>query len=243
MPIRLSPCATAPDRQRPHLSGAVVWATVLLVAILGGLRPAQAQRPVEGRTTAPAGRVIASKPLWSELTLLQQLALQPLAPEWSSLTAAHKRKWLALSRNYEKMTPEEQNVLHSRMAGWATLTRQQRAQARLTFAEVKQIPAEERRAKWAAYQALSEEERRALAERAPAKPRGAALPARPVSAQKLFAPVPVVNGQHAPRIQLAPPRQAPSLSPSPPAVRPAPAVAPPTAIPPVPMTDQPSSVP
>ncbi|MCY1246435.1 hypothetical protein D9M72_596680 [compost metagenome] len=63
------------------------------------------------------------------------------------------------------------------------------------------MPADERRLKWEQYQALSEEEKRKLAESAPPKPRGAALPVRPVSSQKLV-PVPAVTppGQHTPRI-------------------------------------------
>ncbi|AMM26497.1 hypothetical protein AX767_20665 [Variovorax sp. PAMC 28711] len=182
---------------------------------------AHAQRPGEGgRVATPAAVTSAPKavarPVWTELNLSQQLALQPLLPEWDNLSTAHKRKWLAVVRNYAKMTPEEQTVLHSRMTGWATLTQQQRAQARLNFADVKQLPADERKAKWEAYQALSEDQRRALAESAPARPRGAALPARPVAAQKLFAPVPspVTGAKYAPRIQLAPPPEPRVTSPA-----------------------------
>lgn len=158
-------------------------------------------------STTPAKVAAVAKPGWTELNLSQQLALQPLAPEWDTLSAAHKRKWLAVVRNYAKMTPEDQSVLHSRMTGWAALSPQQRVQARFNFFEVKQVPADERKAKWEAYQALSDDEKRALAERAPPRPKGAASPARPVTAQKIFAPasVPVSDAKHPPRIQLAPP--------------------------------------
>ena len=68
------------------------------------------------------------------------------------------------------------------------------------------------------YQALSEEEKRRLAERAPAKPRGAAIPVRPVPAQKLVT-VPAVTpaGQHTPRIMLAPPPTLSAVPATPPA--------------------------
>jgi hypothetical protein len=104
------------------------------------------------------------------------------------------------------MSADDQSTLHSRMIEWAALSNQQRSQARLNFAEVKRIPPDERKAKWEQYQALSEEERRKLAESAPIKPRGAAIPVRPVSSQRLV-PVPAVTpgGQHTPRILLAPP--------------------------------------
>ncbi|RZL67670.1 MAG: DUF3106 domain-containing protein [Variovorax sp.] len=211
---------------RPHLSGALLWAGAVLVALSLCATAAHAQRPTEtskeaNPVPAAATAKLTARPVWTELNLSQQLALQPLSPEWDSLSAAHKRKWLALVRNYARMTPEEQTVLHSRMTGWATLTQQQRVQARLNFADVKQVPPDERRAKWEAYQALSDEQKRALAESAPPRPRGAALPAKPAAAQKLFAPapVPVADAKHTPRILLAPP---PDKSPAgPPATMPA----------------------
>ncbi|WP_256228093.1 DUF3106 domain-containing protein [Variovorax sp. YR750] len=155
-----------------------------------------------------------TKPLWSELTAEQEQALKPLSAHWNTLNVGQKRKWLALSRNFGSMSAEEQSTLHSRMIEWAALSNQQRAQARLNFAEVKRIPPDERKVKWEQYQALSEEEKRKLAERAPPKPRGAAIPVRPVSSQKLV-PVPAVTpgGQHTPRILLAPP-PAPTVTPA-----------------------------
>ncbi len=136
-------------------------------------------------------------------------------------------KWLAISRDYAKLPTADQEVLHSRMTEWARLSNQQRADARLNFADVKQVPADERKAKWEAYQALSDEEKSKLAARATtAKPPGAAATIRPVPLQKL-APVPAmgVDNQHMPRIQLAPPPA--SAAPAPvAAARPAPAAVP-----------------
>ena len=215
---------------RPPTSGAVIWALALAVAAFG-LTLADAQtrsvsppgdsaQPAHTAASSSAATkaVPATKPYWSELTAEQRQALQPLASHWHALNASHKRKWLALSRNYADMSADDRTTLHSRMIEWAALSNQQRAQARLNFAEVKRVPADELKAKWEQYQALSEEEKRRLAERAPAKPRGAAIPVRPVPAQKLVT-VPAVTaaGQHTPRTLLAPP-------PSPPA-GPAPAAA------------------
>jgi hypothetical protein len=201
---------------RPATSGAVIWALALAAAAFG-LTLASAQphsSPGKAGETAQAAPASSSspsvpkatKPYWSELTAEQQQALHPLASHWHTLNAGHKRKWLALSRNYANMSADDRTTLHSRMIEWAALSNQQRAQARLNFAEVKRVPADERKAKWEQYQALSEEEKRRLAERAPAKPRGAAIPVRPVPAQKLVT-VPAVTpaGQHTPRIMLAPP--------------------------------------
>ena len=204
---------------RPQTSSAVIWAFALAVAAFGlTLASAQPQsssaKPGETAQIAPVAASSpsapkATKPYWSELTAEQQQALQPLASHWHTLNAGHKRKWLALSRNYANMSADDRTTLHSRMIEWAALSNQQRAQARLNFAEVKRVPADERKAKWEQYQALSEEEKRRLAERAPAKPYGAAIPVRPVPAQKLVT-VPAVTpaGQHTPRIMLAPPPSA-----------------------------------
>ncbi|RIX84637.1 DUF3106 domain-containing protein [Acidovorax cavernicola] len=195
---------------RPLKAGVVVWASALATATFG-LTLAGAQTLSETtKSVAPATTihgaaspkaVATTKPLWSDLTAEQQLSLKPLAAHWNTLNIGQKRKWLALSRNYANMPADDQVTLHSRMIEWAALSNQQRAQARLNFAEVKRVPADERKLKWEQYQALSEEEKRKLAERAPPKPRGAALPVRPVSAQKLV-PVPAVTppGQHTPRI-------------------------------------------
>ncbi|ADU36748.1 DUF3106 domain-containing protein [Variovorax paradoxus] len=213
---RSNSSANTPRLLRPLTAGASVWAGALAVAAFS-LTLASAQPPSEvnkaGQTgvanSAAAGAiktVPATKPLWSELTAEQQLALKPLVSHWTTMNTGQKRKWLALSRNFATMSTDDQVTLHSRMIEWAALSNQQRAQARLNFAEVKRLPADERKAKWEQYQALSEEEKRKLAERAPAKPRGAAIPVRPVSSQKLV-PVPAVTppGQHTPRIVLAPP--------------------------------------
>lgn len=208
--------ANTPHLLRPLTSGAVVWVGALAVAAFS-LTLASAQPPSEATKAAPPSSVATgapaagpkavptTKPLWSELTAEQQQALKPLVPHWNTLNGGQKRKWLALSRNYATMSADDQVTLHSRMIEWAALSNQQRAQARLNFAEVKRVPPDERKAKWEQYQALSEEEKRKLAEQAPIKPRGAAIPVRPVSSQKLV-PVPAVTppGQHTPRIVLAP---------------------------------------
>jgi hypothetical protein len=235
MPYRTLSCAKASPLLRPIPSGAGTWvgAALMLAASSFVALPAEAQvKEAPPAASAPATKHVVSKPLWRELTARQQRALEPLAPHWDSLTEPHKRKWLALSRNYATLPPADQETLHSRMIEWAALSNQQRTQARFNFAEVKQVPLDERKAKWEAYQALSEEEKRKLAERAKPRP-GAAATIRPVPPQKL-APLPAVapDGQHTPRIQLAPPAPLPVrpqlVAPAP---RPAPAADP--AFPPV----------
>jgi len=207
-------CAEASGfgRARPRAIAAIWLSAGLVIGLAGLASPAveaQSAKSSASPQAAPAAKPVpASRPLWRDLTGRQQKALQPLAPYWDELTEPHKRKWLAMSRDYAKMSPEEQEVLHSRMTDWAGLTNQERAQARANFAHVKQVPVDERKAKWEAYQALSDEEKSKLAERAKsgAKPPGAAPTIRLVPEQKLV-PIPAAaqEGHHTPRIQLAPP--------------------------------------
>jgi len=154
-----------------------------------------AVRPDDGVASQvkSAVRTTPSRPAWRELTAEQQQALYPLTQVWDELSEQHKRKWLALSRNHAKLSPAEQAVQHSRMTEWATISQRERAQARFNFAEVKQVPPDERKAKWEAYQALSPEEKRQLAERAPTRPSGVAPTISPVPARKL---APVVVPTH-----------------------------------------------
>ncbi|MEO7548543.1 MAG: DUF3106 domain-containing protein [Ramlibacter sp.] len=126
-----------------------------------------------------------AKPVWAELAFAQQQALAPLSGTWADLSEAHKRKWLALSQNFPKLPVPEQAIMHSRMKEWAALSPKQRTMARLNFGETKRISSDDKKAKWEAYQALSEEERRKLAADAVAKPPTTAAAIKPVPKQKL----------------------------------------------------------
>ncbi|MDM0023864.1 DUF3106 domain-containing protein [Variovorax saccharolyticus] len=241
-------------RAHPPMAGVVVAALLTL----GGLMSAQAQTAAKTAVTKP---VPVAKPAWRELSSQQQRTLEPLASTWDELNEPHKRKWLAIVRDYEEMSAADKEILNSRMKEWAKLSNRERAQARLNFVDAKRLPADERKAKWEAYQALSDEEKGRLAASAPSAAPGAAATIRPVPAQKLV-PLPAVgsDSQHTPRIQLAPPTVPPMASarpavptaPSAPvsaeAQVPAPA-APSTpepsmaSSPPVRLTDQPSSAP
>ena len=164
-----------------------------------GKSPATAKPATAGAaTTAARVPTPESKPTWLELTALQQASLKPLAANWSGIGEGQKRKWLALSKNYPSLPAPEQAKLHSRMTEWATLSQQQRTQARLNFAETKTLSPGEKTANWQAYQALSPEDRQKLADTAAPKPPGAAAAVKPVSPQKLAAmPVTRQDTKHA----------------------------------------------
>lgn len=133
---------------------------------------------------------------WIQLSASQQQALRPLSGKWDSLPERQKRKWLALVPNYHARPASEQAKLHSRMTEWASLSTQQRAQARLNFAEAGSLSAQEKKAKWEAYQALNPEEKQKLVPRVAAKPAGATTAVKPVPAQKLVDITPSKPGGH-----------------------------------------------
>lgn len=165
---------------------------VLLSLLAASALPAQDSNPV-APVVKPAPNKQASAPSakqeWALLTPAQQLALQPLAKSWASLSNGQKRKWLEISLNYPSLSADDKAKMHSRMSEWAALSPRARAEARLNFASTqelsKQLSTQEKQAKWQAYQSLSSEEKRKLAEGGVRPPVGAALPARPVPEKKL----------------------------------------------------------
>lgn len=113
-------------------------------------------------------------PAWAQLSPQQQSALGPLRNDWDQLDGNRKRKWLEVAGRFGSMSPEQQARVRERMTEWARLSPSERTQARINFQQSKQVAPQDRQARWEAYQALSPEERAALAARA--KPPAASPP-------------------------------------------------------------------
>nr|WP_295944113.1 DUF3106 domain-containing protein [uncultured Acidovorax sp.] len=191
-------------------------------------RPNNARADLSAVNMPPATE---SGPGWGTLNTAQKLALYPLAERWALISEAQKRRWLDLATNYPNLSEEEQRKFHDRITDWASLSAQQRNQARLNYAVTKRLAGDDKRAQWEAYQALSDEERKALASKAAPNPHGAAPALRPVSPKKLVqvpaatqaspdrpnAPKipPVVD--HSPRVAAPVPAPATVAAPAPPA--------------------------
>jgi hypothetical protein len=161
---------------------------LLLFACLHGADSGHAQTPTPAAKPAPVRPATAppqrAKPSWEELTPAQQQALKPLAGHWSGINETQKRKWLEVSRNYPTMAAPEQAKLHSHMTDWVNLTPQQRAQARLNFGKAAPLSADEKKAKWQAYQSLSPADKQKLAA-GNSRQLGAAPAVKPVPPKKL----------------------------------------------------------
>lgn len=104
-------------------------------------------------------------PRWQDLRRTQQFSLKPLESAWSSIDAEQKLKWLEIAQRMPTMPADERARIQLRMAEWVMLGPIERGRARFNFQEAKQqLTPEQRRAQWKAYQALSEDEKRQLAD-------------------------------------------------------------------------------
>ncbi len=138
-------------------------------------------QPAKPATVAVAD---ANGPGWASLSAQQRSVLAPLQRDWHSIDAPRRAKWLEVAARFPSMPAEERQRVQERMADWARMTPTERGRARLTFQESKQLTREQKQERWEAYQALPNEERQALAERAkPATdPRKPAAPSAPFDA-------------------------------------------------------------
>lgn len=132
----------------------------LLLAAAGMGAGAQPTRPVAA--TAPD----TSGPAWPALSAQQRSVLAPLQRDWHTIDASRKAKWLEVAARFPSMPAEERQRVQERMADWARMSPAERGRARLNFQESKQFTREQKQERWEAYQALPDEQRRALAERA-----------------------------------------------------------------------------
>lgn len=149
--------------RRPAL--ALLGIAALAVAIAGLARAAEAP-PVD------------RPPTWASLTPQQRQVLAPLQRDWTTIDAERKQKWIEVARRFPAMPDAERQRVQERMAEWARLTPAERGRARLQFQQSRQIPAEDRQARWEAYKALPDEQRQELARRAkPASAPGSRPPA------------------------------------------------------------------
>ena len=136
------------------------WSATLALLACMVLTLGTAQVATADAIVAPAS---AGKTAWPSLSAQQQQALQPLQKDWASLSADRQQKWLEVAARMPIMTDDERERVRERMAEWARMTPAQRGQARLQFQEVRQLPSEDRQARWEAYLALSDRERASLA--------------------------------------------------------------------------------
>jgi Protein of unknown function (DUF3106) len=186
---------STPQLRRLAAPGLLACGLVVLASFAWAQKVQEPTAPLASASAGAAakpGIIKVSKPEWKELSPGQQDALKPLGANWATLSSGQKQKWLELSKNFAALPATEQATLHTRMSSWATLSPQQRAQARLNFAEHQALTdgltTEQRKAQWQAYQLLSPEEKKKLAASSQKPSIGTATATRPTEVLKSSPP-------------------------------------------------------
>ena len=148
---------------KPFIASASI---ALVMCVLGfGTSSAKAQptpSAVHGKTAA----IPAKKPdgTWESLKPAQQQILAPLESDWDYMLPDSRKKWMQVANIYPKMSEQDQQRLQSRMASWSKLSQKERRLARENYLSSLKFPAEKKAEAWTAYQKLSDEQKKKLAE-------------------------------------------------------------------------------
>jgi len=150
-----------------HLKSFIASSTSALMLLLGayGVTPVAAQTAssaAHGKTTA----IPEKKPdgTWESLKPAQQKILAPLENDWDYMLPDSRKKWMQVANIYPKMTEQDQQRLQSRMASWSSLSQKERRIARENYLSSLKFPAEKKAEAWSAYQKLTDEQKKKLAE-------------------------------------------------------------------------------
>ena len=167
MVIRSVPCHLGGVSAPGPLPGGVALGGLLLVSVLL-LSPvtalAQAPQTAQAR---PAMVASDDGPQWKTLSPQQQKYLAPLATDWARLEPTQRYKWVEMAQRMAKMPEGERERIQARMADWANMSPNDRAQARLRFLQARRTEPANRSTRWEDYQALPGDQKKQLAARAP----------------------------------------------------------------------------
>lgn len=153
----------------------ILWLVQLGLCICTPWAWAQPTAPSAPTTTPSVVLPTISAPSqWKDLEPGQQQALYPLKNSWPELSDVQRRKWIAIVKNFPKLTPEDQAKVQERMSAWAALKPIERERARENFASSKLAQPSAKAGSWEEYRALPQEERDKLASQNIKKRPGAA---------------------------------------------------------------------
>ena len=156
--------------------------TCSLVLVIFFLATQAGPASAQGTPSAAHGKAAAipeKKPdgTWEGLKPAQQQILAPLKSDWDYMLPESRKKWIQVANIYPKMSTQDQERLQSRMIGWSNLSQKDRRIARENYLTSLKFPAEKKAEAWYAYQKLSDEQKKKLAEsEAKKKPTAANAP-------------------------------------------------------------------
>ncbi len=107
-------------------------------------------------------RLSSAGPEWQDITAAQRQILDPLHLQSPAMGAADQAPLAGAGRPLPQHEQKEQAKLHERMLSWASLSAQQRNQARLNFENAKRLTPDDLLLKWQEYQALTAAEKERL---------------------------------------------------------------------------------
>lgn len=148
------------------LSASIGISMVLAIGVIGSTQSssALAQTPAvsHGKTTG----IPEKKPdgTWEGLKPEQQKILAPLESDWNYMLPDSRKKWIQVANLYPKMSEADQQRLQSRMMGWSNLSQKDRRLARENYLGSLKFPAEKKAEAWSAYQKLTDEQKKKLAQ-------------------------------------------------------------------------------
>ena len=148
------------------LSALLSISMMLAIGTLGSVQSsgAFAQTPpaAHGKTTGTPEK----KPdgTWEGLKPEQQKILAPLEGDWDYMLPESRKKWIQVANLYPKMSETDQQRLLSRMTSWSNLSQKDRRLARENYLSSLKFPAEKKAEAWSAYQKLSDEQKKKLAQ-------------------------------------------------------------------------------
>ena len=165
--------------------------------------PAIAQSP-PATSNGKAITIPEKKPdgTWEGLKPAQQKILAPLESDWDYMLPDSRKKWIQVANIYPKMSVQDQERLQSRMTSWSNLSQKERRLARENYLASLKFPAEKKAEAWTAYQKLSDEQKKKLAEsEAKKKPTAANAPTlqqHPISPKAALPPAVIAPSAPAP---------------------------------------------
>lgn len=155
----------------PSLTSTAVvrrWMALGSLLIASALAMSAHAIPVVGQVPQSAAppRAAEQGPKWASLLPAHRVALKPLEHDWNTFGPDQKQKWIELAAQFPSLSGDERQRIQARMTEWAKLTPQQRGAARFQFKQAKELAPTNRQARWDAYQALPDDQKKELASRA-----------------------------------------------------------------------------
>lgn len=130
--------------------------------LVNGANAQSAPSVAHGKMTA----IPEKKPdgTWESLKPAQQQILAPLEGDWDYMLPDSRKKWMQVANIFPKMSAQDQERLQSRMNGWSKLSQKERRLARENYLASLKFPADKKVEAWSAYQKLSDEQKKKLAQ-------------------------------------------------------------------------------